>query len=298
MKPKFVKSNIKLYLLLLILFLIIAIIIILFGREENLQNKEFNFNDDMKIVDDYNTFFFVNTNINNFISKIGNQNGEDVIKLLDNNYVKDNNITINNVLDKFSYYGNNMSFSSKHMYYREVDNNYIYYVSGEIFVEQLDLIEVKDDNFQILLLVDYNNFTMSVIPITSDDELSKYILNTKNIVIEKNEFNAIIPGGSVSNMMICSLYLSNFLNMLYKNVDESYNLLSNDTKLEFSNIDNYKTFINDNLSKLSYDIDKCIVDESNIRKYYINDVNGNEYIFTEISIMNYNVDIILNDSNE
>ena len=72
MKPKFVKSNIKLYLLLLILFLIIAIIIILFGRKENLQNKEFNFNDDMKIVDDYNTFFFVNTNINNFISKISN----------------------------------------------------------------------------------------------------------------------------------------------------------------------------------------------------------------------------------
>lgn len=299
MKSKFVKSNIKLYLFLLVLFLFIAILIILFGRENNeLQNKEFNFSEDMTIVNDYNTFFFVNTNINNFISKIGNQKNDEVIYLLDNEYVKDNNITASNVLDKFDNYGSNMSFSSKNVYYKKIANNYIYYASGEIVVEQLDSIEVKNSEFKIILFVDYNNFTISFVPIISDNDLFHIISNTKKIEIEKNEFNTVISSGSVSNIMICSLYLSDFLNILYNNVDESYNLLSSDMKLEFSNVDNYKTFINDNLSKLSYDIDKCSVNESNVRKYYVYDVNGNEYIFTENSIMNYSVIINFNNEEE
>lgn len=299
MKSRFANSNIKLYLFLLVLFLIIAILIILFGREnDNLQNREIDFNEDMTIVNDYNMFFFVNTNINNFISKIGNEKSNELIYLLDDDYVKDNNITNSNVLDKFNNYGSNMIFSTKNLYYKNISGNYIYYAIGEISVEELDLIEVKDDSFKIILFVDYSNFTISFVPVFSDTNISNIILNMKKIDIEKNDFNAVISGGTVSNSLICSLYLSNFLNKVYKNVDESYNLLSADMKKKFLSIDNYKTFINNNLSKLSYDIDRCSVDDSNIRKYYINDANGNEYIFTEISIMNYNVAINLNGTEE
>ncbi len=297
MKSKFLKSDVKFYLFLLILFLCIAILIVVFGREDSdSKNNEYSISDYIKIVDDYNTFFFVNTNVNNFISIMGNQENDNIVGLLDRRFLSDNDIDA--VVNNFKNYGNNLIFSSKNIYYKEINNNYIYYVLGEILVEELDSINVINSNFQILFLVDYSNFTMSFIPISSDSEFKKYMLDIKNISIEKNEFNTISSGGTVSNMMICSLYLSDFLDTLYNNIDNSYNLLSNDMKLEFLSIDNYKSFINDNLSKLSYNIDECSIEETSLRKYYVKDVNNNEYIFTENTIMNYNVDINLNDSNE
>lgn len=297
MKSRFLKSDVKFYLFLLILFLCIAILIVVFGREDSdSKNNEYSISDYIKIVDDYNTFFFVNTNVNNFISIMGNQENDNIVGLLDRRFLSDNDIDA--VVNNFKNYGNNLIFSSKYVYSKEINNNYIYYTTGKILAEELDSIEIRNDNFQVLFLVDYSNFTMSFIPISSDSEFKKYMLDIKDISIEKNKFNTISSGGTVSNMMICSLYLSDFLDTLYNNIDNSYNLLSNDMKLQFSNIDNYKSFINNNLLKLSYDISECSIDETSVRKYHVKDVNNNEYIFTENTIMNYNVDINLNDSNE
>lgn len=297
MKSKFLKSDVKFYLFLLVLFLFIAILIVVFGREDsNSKNNEYNINNDVKVVDDYNTFFFVNTNVNNFVSIVDNQENDNIVGLLDRRFLSNNDIDA--VVNNFKNYGNNLIFSSKNIYYKEINNNYIYYVLGEILVEELDSINVINSNFQILFLVDYSNFTMSFIPISSDSEFKKYMLDIKDISIEKNKFNTISSGGTVSNMMICSLYLSDFLDTLYNNIDNSYNLLSNDMKLQFSSVDNYKSFINNNLPKLSYDIAECSIDETSLRKYHVKDVNNNEYIFTENTIMNYNVDINLNDANE
>ena len=75
--------------------------------------------------------------------------------------------------------------------------------------------------------------------------------------------------------------------MLRKDVKEKYTL------------EEYKTYIENNIYQISTEADKCLLEKNDTSRIYtIIDKNKNKYVFSEKSIMNYNVSFYLNEENE
>ena len=59
----------------------------------------------------------------------------------------------------------------------------------------------------------------------------------------------------------------------------------------------YVNYINDNRDKITTEADKCLLEKiGNNRVYTVIDKNENKYIFTEKSVMNYEVSFYLKDN--
>lgn len=250
----------------------------------------------LESVSDYNTFFSTYNYVTNYINSIASGNSNSVYNLLYSEYIIDNNITIDNVLDYVDDISSEISLKVKDMKYVKIKNNYLYYVKGSLIKEDFDTSSIYDDDYEVILVYDYDTLTYSVYPIL-DSKANKIIDSIKKISIIVNNDNKIKETELIKKEKICSLYLSDYINYIYKDIDKAYELLSDDMKKkEFTSIDKFKDFIIGNSNNISSLADKCSLDNiDDKRKYTVIDKNNNRYIFTEESIMNYKVDIYIND---
>ena len=141
-----------------------------------------------------------------------------------------------------------------------------------------------NENKEFLVLI-HENVKMGL---TSTKKLLSLLLNTNN------KIKGIT---SISKERICSLYLSDYINYIYQDIDKAYNMISDEKKKEeeFSTLDNFKKYINDNSDKITSVSDRCLLTEKkNKRIYSVIDKNGNKYDFTENNILNYKVDMYIN----
>lgn len=302
MKYKISKSEVKVAIGLLGMFVVILVLILLFGNlnlKNNVNVNNFNYKEDMSVIQDYDRFFFAKDNINKYLSYISRQDSEAVYDLSDEYYLKNNDIDVNNILSKLQLNGDDLSFYCKKVYEKNVNGNYIYYVVGDVIQNKMDFKETVKENYSIVLLVDYSNFTISFIPISSDDEVNKILYEKQSINILKNLYNEMVKIGNISINTVCSLYYTMFLDSTFEDIDYSYSLLSSEMKSNFIDINEYNNFILDRRSKFSYSIEKCGVDTSKENnEFHLYDKNGNYFILNEYSIMTYDVYFELNESQE
>lgn len=302
MKYKISKSEVKVAIGLLVMCIIILVLILLFGNlnsKNNVNVNNINYKEDMSIIQDYDRFFFVKDNINKYLSYISSQDSEAVYDLSDEYYLKNNGIDVHNILSKIQLDGDDLSFYCEKVYERNVNDNYIYYAIGDVVQNKMDFKETVRDDFSIVLLVDYNNFTISFIPVLSDNEVNEILYKKQSINISKNLYNEMVKIGNVSINTICSLYYTMFLDSTYEDINYSYSLLSTEMKSNFIDINEYNDFITDKRSKFSYSIEKCGIDTSKENnEFHLYDKNGNYFILNEYSIMNYDVYFELNESQE
>lgn len=151
-------------LLIIICVILVCILILLFlnsnGKEETALYEEPKY----MLVSDYSDFYTVRSCVYKYITYLGSNKVDDLINILDEEYVSNNNIDSNNVYNYVNKLSGNYSFKAKKMYY-QVDNKNIdkYYVYGYLIEETIDGIGNKQDYYLIVNL-DSKNKLFSVVP--------------------------------------------------------------------------------------------------------------------------------------
>lgn len=221
-----------------------------------------------------------------------------IYDILDSTYIKDNNITVDNVKNLFSDFDTfNMLIDDMYCYQQD-DNLYLYIVYGSVG----NIEKVERTNFKYIVRVDKDNKTYSIIPSTLYvDEIGLGNVNENSDInveqfksitnkTENNKFNdSIIPDEKYvydlfDDYKIRSMY---DYNGLYNMLDEYYR------NTNFPEQYMFEEYCKNNLSKfVSMSINnynKNKVDGKN--KYIIVDQNEEYYVFTEEYPMKYTVKV-------
>lgn len=280
------KDDIKTFITIIIICTLIVGLVLILNRKSNSEKLE--------VVNDYNSFFTTTNYVNNFLSY-----SKDSSKLYDviySSYIDDNNITKDNIFDYIKSYQGDVSIKVTDMKYVKVKDNYIYYVKGKLYQSTFDSVEVIEDNFEVVVLVDINTSSYGIYPIDSNDY--KDIINgIKRIKIDNNSNNVVKTSSSISKEQMCVVYLSDYIDKLNNDINSAYDVLSNSMKEKYVSLDNFRMYINNNLNRITTDADKCSLENvKNKRIYTVLDKNSNKYVFVETNIMNYKVDFYLYDN--
>ena len=274
------KDDIKTFITIIIICTLIVGLVLILNRKSNSEKLE--------VVNDYNSFFTTTNYVNNFLSY-----SKDSSKLYDviySSYIDDNNITKDNIFNYIKSYQGDVSIKVIAMKYVKVKDNYIYYVKGKLYQSTFDSVEVIEDNFEVVVLVDINTSSYGIYPIDSNDY--KDIINgIKRIKIDNNSNNVVKTSSSISKEQMCVVYLSDYIDKLNNDINSAYDVLSNSMKEKYVSLDNFRMYINNNLNRITTDADKCSLENvKNKRIFTVLDKNSNKYVFVETNIMNYIVD--------
>lgn len=281
------RDDIKTLIVVLIVCSVSTVIILLLTRKSNYDN--------LSNVNEYNTYFSITSYANTYITTLADNKSTEYLSILDKEYITNNNINEDNAFDNTKEYPSGSSLNVTNMKSVRLKDSYLYYVKGRVYQNDIDGKTLVDDNFQTLIKLDFDNTAYSVYPV-DDSNYKKIINSTKKIEVESNDYNKLITPKLITKEQVCVLYLSDYIDKLYSDIDTSYDLLSDKMKeLDyFSSLEKYKNYMIENQNKLTTVADKCLenkVDENRI--YSVIDKNGNKFNFTEESVMNYKVDIYL-----
>lgn|SRR5574344_1215843 len=145
---------------LIILFVIILLSIkISQKKEEAVKESETN----ATLVTNYSTFFTVNNCANKYVNYLVNKDQNNLYKLIDETYIKDNQITENNILTKIKTLDGIYTFTARKMYYLKNDNLTKYYLYGYLNQEVMDSY-VSPEDYYLIITIDSDNNLFSVTP--------------------------------------------------------------------------------------------------------------------------------------
>ena len=163
---KKIKSN---YIIIaLFIIVVIGLIIVLNRKENNTPNK-----DKYTIVSNVSTFFTVEGCVNRYLNSLSKGNIEDIMILVDKNYIENNGLNNENILEHLGKKDGDYSFSAKKMYSKQNNSEVKYYIYGLLKEETLDSRDYGVD-FYIIVNIQ-NNETYSIEPLNEElfEEVSR-----------------------------------------------------------------------------------------------------------------------------
>lgn len=114
----------------ILVIITLTVVIVTFALNNMKDDKKDN---EVKIVTNYSNFYTVNSCLYRVITYISSSDKDSLILVLTDDYKKKNNVTVDNVIDIFDKVSDNSTFSSKKMYYENINDNVTkYYVYGTI----------------------------------------------------------------------------------------------------------------------------------------------------------------------
>lgn len=147
-----------LIIICIILFCVVALLFFYDETEEVVLEKEPTY----KLVQDYSTFFTINSCVYKYINFISGRQTDDLLKVLDSDFINSNNIDENNIYRFVGDYNGNYSFVTKKIYYEEENINK-YYVYGFLQKENINGIMDKID-YYVIINLDTKNNLFSITP--------------------------------------------------------------------------------------------------------------------------------------
>lgn len=155
-----IDKNQKIALILLGIGLVIVLII----KIVSFYNNKETIDNSIKIVTDQNKFFEVSSCIDKYITYSQTDDYDSLFNILNKEYVEQNNISKENIFNYIRKFDSNDIFSSRKMYYQQLDNSiYKYYVYGTYRQELIDGVGQSQDYYFIVYLYT-NNMTFSIEP--------------------------------------------------------------------------------------------------------------------------------------
>ncbi len=179
------KENKKIIIIVIILLLIITCILLgyLLSNKNKVSNEVIesfseneihissyysNINEEenkIEPVKDRNDFFTVQSCVNKYLIYVTQKDTSNLYKLLDERYIKEFNITEQNILDHVEDLSGDAMFKAKKMYYEKIaENVYTYYISGEVAESYMGEEEPNKEEMNITVNTDINNMTFSIVP--------------------------------------------------------------------------------------------------------------------------------------
>lgn len=126
-----------------------------------------NSDNEIKLVDDYTTFFTIDGCINRYFGYISDNENNKLLNILNKEYIIENNINENNVIeivDTLNIRNKISSFKSIKMYEKRNKNKTEYYVLGKIYYEEdMDTSKYLSD-YYITVIVNENKKTFDISP--------------------------------------------------------------------------------------------------------------------------------------
>ena len=144
----------------------------------------------MQDVMEYGMFFSSVNNINKYLFYAYSKNTQALLNILNKDYIQSNNINSSNILTKLDTINVSCFFQAKKMYYKEINNNYIYYILGDIIADGHDKPTIYKENVEYLLTVDYTNFAVEIYPLKENDSKKDLPITETKINILKNNYNS------------------------------------------------------------------------------------------------------------
>jgi len=213
-----------------------------------------------------------------------------IIKLLDFNYIKDNNININNIDDFIEINERKIEkCEAVEMVEREAKTIKAYGV--HIKIKQG---EKEKDEFYIVTL-EIINRTFMIKTIVKSKDINDIDLSfiEKVSEIPKQEINTFTTL-TIGESEMAQKYFDNFKELLLNNPEKAYEKLSEEYRNKrFGNYDEFIVFLRKNEEEIS---------QIKASKYLVNDISGNlqyvckdnynnEYIFNTTGVMKYTVEL-------
>ena len=159
----------KIDYIIIAIFVVAAIgVIFLFNRDNkqtmNPENGSSESNANYKKVTDQSDFFTVESCVNKYIGSLTDNNVDDLMKLLNQDYIKENGINSSNVLNKLGSLSGKVTFLAKKIYYVKSSSNIVdYYVYGLVKKELLNGDDLGS-NYYVIVRIDANKQLFDITP--------------------------------------------------------------------------------------------------------------------------------------
>lgn len=139
--------------------------LILYNYRFSIDKEEVNNNKiNVKILEDYSRFFTVNSCVYKYITYLQSKNIDNLMMVLNKDYLNNNNINNSNVLNYVENLNGNYSFVSKEIYYENIGDNFIkYYVYGNLIQDHINGKGEKVERYYIVSF-DTKNYTFDITP--------------------------------------------------------------------------------------------------------------------------------------
>ncbi len=299
-------KKIKISIIAFIIIIIVLIIVLL--SNYNIKNKNGNTSSAVRDIpttqktplekEKFNgTYMFIDDIVNKFFMYISQKdeninNEEAVYAVLDEEYISENSITQDNVLDFFGKYKEYNSYSTKNMYNKEITEyegtaNIFYYLKGVVRINgNLEYIYT-------LIKVDSINQTYSI-KFLKENQFNTIIEDSNNVEIEKfeiknKEYNQIYVTAT-TDYDICLKHMQDYKNALSNNVEEAYGMLDEQYREKrFGSLENFKIYREQKQETFGKEnfVQYLVNRYDTYKQYVCKDQFGNLYIFEETYPMEY-----------
>lgn len=304
------KNNLlKILISILIIIIIIVIVLIIILNKEIEQNEKMGGDADAvtwseEIIKlNNNTLFYTTQDciINYLTYCYIDENQEEVAEemsitdkmqyvynILDKDYIKENNITLDTIRNYIETYSSPVTFDAKEMYVLNGEYIHTYAVQGKILLEN-DKRYVKDVYF--IVNFDQMNGTYAIAPQLNCKSIKEIQLYNSNTRIEKNDDNTY-QYTRLTDSQIIQKYLEDYQKVTYNNIEESYKLLNEEyRKAKYPTINEYKNYVESNKEQIQNRLIArySITEYEDYTQYVCIDRNNNYFIINEKNSMDYDV---------
>ena len=282
------KKEIKTIAIILVINIAIVIVAIIIG---NITKEDDNKYNEISKLEDVNYFFSIENNLNIIPIYIEENNYNALYNLLNEKYIENNDIYVDNVISKFEEYIYTI-FDVTNVYVTNKDNLYKYFIKCNIrknaYEENADVITTK------YIVLNYDEKIMSYnIEFISNKKYEEYISGKKEVSFEKiktNNFNQFTYK-NITDSTLATYYLNNFIDMIYEDSKLAYSRISPETKEKyFKTYDEFLSFIKNN-NNMFNDIQISSYNISGKICYCVDNYN-NEYRFNTEAVSEYIVSIL------
>ena len=274
---------------------IIIIILLLLGKKENKTYSqesvkiEENFSIDsneLKIVESKNEYIDISQCVYRYFNYIRDANAASLIELLDESYVKEKNISENNIF-KYTYNSKN----TIHYFIKDIrvkyDSNINHYIA-ECNISN----ENREESIFLIISVDNVNMSFCILPVTKKYEnIDEIPLNNELKSIKQKQNNKYIRN-YVNDETICKFLLDDYINKAVYFPREIYKSLDEEFKVKrFPEYENFNEYIENNKKRLEASILDDIMQPSDFK-------DEEEYVQYLSSLDRVQLDKYLVESNE
>ena len=290
------KNNQKTIIILIIILLlftsIMAVLISSNIKENNNDNKqnsnvpsnETTINEEISKLKNSKEYFAVQGTINNIFIK--SKNPSELLTYFSQDYILENDLNEENILKFLKIENDSLNFYAEEIYYNANSSVTYYFTKGYTldYPAEEDIVKYNNLVFYLLIVDNRNHYVLK--PLENIDNLEEYAksYDKKAITIENDSlFN--ISEITDDNKLIT--YISNFINLMYLDVDKAYEMLDLKTKEIYPNINSFvnnrdninnglftkfwATSTKENEDNIVYKVQNHDGDTITITEYYPND---------------------------
>ena len=286
--------------IILIIIAILAYVLSLFIDNENNETGNNGTNNtppttsnvdevttDFTLLENESVFFGLSDIINHYFDSIMVRDTEELMTMLDEEYIDEFNITTSNLYNYINHNYANAAYTPKEIYYNPNSDVTYYFIDGYVMNYTVSATSFTS-HVKFLVIVDESTNRYVLRPIEADN-LEDYI-DSYNIKVRELTTGNALATRTISEEEKITTYLSEFMNFLISEPNEAYELLTDSKKREFGSATNFVSQVPDIYEALSSTVFSYAMSEEEDRTVYsVKDNNQNSITIYEYGIMNYQI---------